>query len=62
MQAPNTGISFHKSNIKIPENRKLNVSKNLYECGNGLFQTMQNKKTAGGTLLQKKKKKRKRTL
>ena len=31
-QAFNTRTSLHKSNIKIEENRKLNVSKHLYEC------------------------------
>ena len=31
-QAPNTRTSLHRSNIKIEENRKLNVSKHLYQC------------------------------
>ena len=31
-QALNTRISLHKSNIKIEENRKVNVSKHLYQC------------------------------
>ena len=39
-QALNTRISLHKSNIKIPETRKLNVSKHLYECSQGKFKTM----------------------
>ena len=30
-QALNTRTSLHKSNIKIEENRKLNVSKHLYQ-------------------------------
>ena len=30
-QALNTRISLHKSNIKIEENRKWNVSKHLYQ-------------------------------
>ena len=34
-QALNTRISLHKSNIKITENRKLNVSKHPYECRQG---------------------------
>ena len=36
-QALNTRISFHKSNIKITENRKLNVSKHQYECSQSEF-------------------------
>ena len=40
MQALNIRISLHKSNIKIPENRKLNVSKQLYECSHGEFKTL----------------------
>ena len=31
-QALNTRTSFHRSNIKIEENRKWNVSKHLYQC------------------------------
>ena len=30
-RAPNTRTSLHKSNIKIEENRKINVSKDLYQ-------------------------------
>ena len=30
--ALNTRTSLHKSNIKIEKNRKLNVSKHLYQC------------------------------
>ena len=37
MQDLNTRISHDKSNIKLPENRKLNVSKYLYECSNGIW-------------------------
>ena len=37
---PYTKISLHKSNIKIKENRKLNVSKHLYECSRGEFKIM----------------------
>ena len=36
-QALNARISLHKSNIKIPKNRKLNVSKHRYECSNRKF-------------------------
>ena len=36
----NTRISLEKSNVKIPENKKLNVSKRLYECSNGHFRTL----------------------
>ena len=35
MQALNTRISHHKSNIRLPEYRKLNLSKHLFECSNG---------------------------
>ena len=31
-QALNTRILLHKSNIKLPENRKLNASKHLDNC------------------------------
>ena len=33
-------ISLHRSNIKLPENRKLYASKRLYEHSNGLFKIM----------------------
>ena len=36
-QALNSKISLHKSNIKIKENRKLNVLKHLYQCSRGKF-------------------------
>ena len=39
-QALNTRTSLHKSNIKIEENRKLNVSKQLYQCSRGKFNIM----------------------
>ena len=38
-QALNTRTSLHKSNIKI-ENRKLNISKHLYQCSRGKFKIM----------------------
>ena len=34
-QTLNIRISLHKSNIKITENRKINVLKYLYECSQG---------------------------
>ena len=55
-QTPNTRISLRKSNIKIPENRKLNVSKQLYECNLGKFKTMPIYQTKDYTLLQIKEK------
>ena len=36
----NTRISLLKINIEITENRKLNVSKELYECSQGKFNIM----------------------
>ena len=36
-QAHNTRTLPHMNNIKITENRKLNISKHLYECSAGLF-------------------------
>ena len=39
-QALNTRISLHKRNIKIEENRKLNVSKHLYQCSRVEFNIM----------------------
>ena len=53
-QVLNTRISLHKSNIKIPENRKL--SKHLYECRKGKFKTMPLYRTNDSTLLQIKEK------
>ena len=31
---------LHKSNIKLPENRKFYTSKHLYECNKGDFKIM----------------------
>ena len=39
-QALNTRITLHQSNIKIPENRKSNVSKHLYERSQKELKTM----------------------
>ena len=39
-QALNTRTSLHKSNIKIEENRKLQVSKLQYSCSRGKFDIM----------------------
>ena len=39
-QALNTRTSLYKSNIKITENRKLNISKHLLECSQGEFKIM----------------------
>ena len=39
-QALNTKKSLHKNNIKITENRKLNVLKHQYECSRGEFKIM----------------------
>ena len=55
-QALYTRISFHKSNIKVPENRKINPSKHLYEYSNGLFKTMQIYQTDDYTLFRLKEK------
>ena len=57
MQALNTRISLHKSNIKLPENKKLNVSKHLYECSNSAFKTIPMYPTDDYTYLQIKGKK-----
>ena len=54
--ALNTRIFLHKSNIKLPENKKLYVSKKLYECSNELFKIMPIYQTDDNTLLQIKKK------
>ena len=53
-QALNTMTSLHRSNIKITENRKINVSKHLYE---GEFKIMPIYQTKAYTLLQIKEKK-----
>ena len=50
-QALNTWISLHKSNIKLPENRKLYVLKHLYKCISGLFRRMPIYHTVNYTLL-----------
>ena len=50
-QALNTRISLHRSNIKIEENRKLNVSKHLYQCSRGKFKIMPIYQTNDYTLL-----------
>ena len=39
-QALNTRTSLYKRNIKIEENRKLNVSKHLYQCSREKFNIM----------------------
>ena len=49
-------MSLHKSNIKIRENRKLNISKHLYECCKGKFQVLPINQTNNYTLLPIKKK------
>ena len=35
-QVLNNRIYLHKNDIKLPVNRKLNTSKHLYECSNGM--------------------------
>ena len=39
-QALNTRTSLHRSSIKIEDNRKLNVSKHLYQYSRGKFNIM----------------------
>ena len=56
-QAMNTRISLHRNNIKITENRKLNVSKHLYECSQDEFKIMPVYQTNDYTQLQIKEKK-----
>ena len=56
-QALNTRISLHRNNIKITENRKLSVSKHLYECSHGELKIMSIYQTNDYTLLQIKEKK-----
>ena len=51
-QSLNTSISLHKSNINIPENGKLNVSKHLYEYSQRKFKIMPIYQTNDYTLLQ----------
>ena len=55
-QAINTRISLHRSNIKITENKKLNVLKHLYECSQGEFKIMPLYQTNHYMLLQIKEK------
>ena len=55
-QALNTTASLHRSNIKIKENRKLNVSKHLYQCCQGKFKIMPIYQTNDYVLLQIKEK------
>ncbi len=49
-------ILLHKSNIKIEINRKLFVSKHIFECSHGLFKTMPIFQTDNYNLLQMKEK------
>ena len=51
-RALNTSTSLHKSNIKIEENSKLNVSKHLYQCSRGKFYIMPIYQNNDYTLLQ----------
>ena len=55
-QALNTKTSLHKSDIKIEENRKLNVSKHQYQCSQGKFKIMPIYQNNNYTLLQIKEK------
>ena len=55
MQALYTRISLHKSNINLPESRKLDVSKYLYKCSNR-SKTMPISATNNYSLLQIKEK------
>ena len=48
----NTRISLHKRNIKIEINRKLFVSKYMFECSHGLFKTIPIFQTDNYNLLQ----------
>ena len=51
-QALNTRKPLHKSNIKIEDNKKLNVSKHLYQCSRGIFKIMPIYRTNDDRLLQ----------
>ena len=51
-QALNTKTSLQRSNIKMKENRKLNVSKHQYQCSRGKFKIMPIDQTTDYTLLQ----------
>ena len=55
-QALNTMTSLHRSNIKIKENRKLNISKHMYQCSWGKIKIMPIYQTNDYTLLQIKEK------
>ena len=55
-QALNKRTSLHRSNIKITENRKLNVLKNLYQWIQCKFKIMPLYQTNDYTLLQIKEK------
>ncbi len=55
-QGLNNRISLHRSNIKLSENRKLYVSKHLYEYSKEDFKLMPIYRTDDYTLLQIKKK------
>ena len=55
-QALNSRISLHKTNIKITENRKLNVLKHLYEYSQGKLKIIPIYQTNNYTLLQTKEK------
>ena len=48
--------TLYKSNLKFPENRKLNVSQHLYQCSNVSFKSMPIYKTDDYTILQIKEK------
>ena len=52
IQTLNTRTSQDRSNIKIEENRKLNVSKHLYQSSRGKSKIMSIYKTNDYTLLQ----------
>ena len=51
-QLHNTRTSLHKSNIKIEENTKLNVSKHLHQCSRGKFKIIPIYQTNDYTRLQ----------
>ena len=52
MQTVNNWESLHRSNIESPENRKLYISKHLYESRIGIFKIMPVFKIDDYTLLQ----------
>ena len=56
-KALNTRIFLHKSNIKLPENRKVYVSKHLYECSSRMFKIMPIYQTDDYSLTPNKRKK-----